>query len=175
MIEGGNLNYIRPEDTIMNVSIDYIKLALLYESKDEIQKILCNNFDRKKHFRGKKWDGDVYDFNGYKIIHTYRREFNNCNVLRLSQPTTTVAHDIHDLLIDIRLIIILPDRQADTIEIAHALHPRFLSYIDNNFKDVNVVLNRMIGFLKYNQVQPVIRKEDNHGYKDADSNNKQGT
>jgi len=107
MIANGNLNYIRPEDTIMNVSIDYIKLALLYESKYEIQKILCNNFDRKKHFRGKKWDGDVYDFNGYKIIHTYLREFNNCNVLRLSQPTTTVAHDIHDLLIDYKIDYVL--------------------------------------------------------------------
>ena len=58
MIANGNLNYIRPEETIMNVSIDYIRLALLNKSKYEIQKILCNNFDRKKHFRGKGgWDG----------------------------------------------------------------------------------------------------------------------
>ena len=55
---------------------------------------------------------------------------------------------IYDLLLDIRLILILPDRQADTIGMAHALHPRFLSYTDNNFKDVSAVLKRMRNFLK---------------------------
>ena len=51
---------------------------------------------------------------------------------------------IHDLLCDIRIILILPDREDDTVAWGHALQPRFLSYIDRDFTDVAAVLAKMV-------------------------------
>jgi len=51
---------------------------------------------------------------------------------------------IHDLLRDIRIILILPDREEDTVAWGHSLQPRFLSYIDNDFTDVAAVLDKMM-------------------------------
>jgi hypothetical protein len=51
---------------------------------------------------------------------------------------------IHDLLCDIRIILILPDRENDTIAWGHSLQPRYLSYIDSDFTDVAAVLGKMM-------------------------------
>ena len=50
----------------------------------------------------------------------------------------------HDLLTDFRLILILPDRNKDTIKRAHGLRPRFLTFSDGNMNDVTAVLQRML-------------------------------
>lgn len=49
-----------------------------------------------------------------------------------------------ELLHDIRIILILPDRSDETISAGYKLHPRFISYADSDFKDVAAVLKRMI-------------------------------
>ena len=51
---------------------------------------------------------------------------------------------IRDLLRDIRIILVLPDRDEDTIAKGHTLRPRFVSYSDSNFTDVCSVLGKMI-------------------------------
>jgi hypothetical protein len=51
---------------------------------------------------------------------------------------------IKPLLINMRIVLILPDRSDVTIEAAHSLHPRYLSFKDNSLKDINAVLTRMI-------------------------------
>jgi hypothetical protein len=51
---------------------------------------------------------------------------------------------IHYLLFDVRIILILPDREDDTVAWGHALQPRFLSYIDSDFTDVAAVLEKMV-------------------------------
>lgn len=45
---------------------------------------------------------------------------------------------------DISFIIVLPERSADIISAGYKLHPRFMSYADGDFKDVGVVLKKMI-------------------------------
>jgi hypothetical protein len=47
---------------------------------------------------------------------------------------------IRDLLRNVRIILILPDKEEDTIAKGHMLRPRFLSYIDSDFADVFAVL-----------------------------------
>jgi 6-phosphogluconate dehydrogenase len=49
-----------------------------------------------------------------------------------------------DLLADIPIILILPDRKRDTIEKGHKLYPRFLSYMDSDLSDVFLVLKKMM-------------------------------
>lgn len=52
---------------------------------------------------------------------------------------------IKSLLINMRVVLILPDRNNGTIEAGHTLLPRYLSFKDNNsLKDIKAVLTRMI-------------------------------
>ena len=56
---------------------------------------------------------------------------------------------IIDLLEDLRIILVLPDRDSDTISKGHRLRPRFLTYADSDLAEVGAVLERMLG------VQPI--------------------
>lgn len=51
---------------------------------------------------------------------------------------------IRDLLDGIRIILLLPDRDMDTIAKGHTLRPRFLTYADSDFLDVAAVLRKML-------------------------------
>ncbi|MBN1255627.1 MAG: hypothetical protein JXA50_10175 [Deltaproteobacteria bacterium] len=51
---------------------------------------------------------------------------------------------IRDLLRDVRIILILPDRDEDTIAQGHTLRPRFLSYTDSDFSDIVAVLKKCL-------------------------------
>jgi hypothetical protein len=51
---------------------------------------------------------------------------------------------IQDLLFDFRIVLILPDKEMNTMALGHTLRPRFVSYRDSSFKDVGAVLNKMI-------------------------------
>ncbi len=57
---------------------------------------------------------------------------------------------LNNLLDDIRIILILPNRDRDTISKGHLLLPRFLSYTDGDFADVGAVLKKMIENLDKN-------------------------
>jgi len=78
---------------------------------------------------------------------------------RLSQPSAEVPIvfllvagkedlidiiSIRNLLMDSRIIIILPDREDDTISKGHSLRPRFLSFIDSDFTELSAVLSKML-------------------------------
>ena len=51
---------------------------------------------------------------------------------------------IQDLLERARIILILPDRNEDTIKKGFALFPRYLTYVDANFDWVAAVLHKML-------------------------------
>ena len=51
---------------------------------------------------------------------------------------------IRDLLDDLRIILVLPDRERDTVSKGHILRPRFLSYIDSDFIEIAAVLNKIL-------------------------------
>jgi hypothetical protein len=51
---------------------------------------------------------------------------------------------IQNLLFDSRIILILPDKEDDTMALGHTLRPRFVSYRDNSFREVGAVLDKMI-------------------------------
>jgi hypothetical protein len=55
---------------------------------------------------------------------------------------------LKDFLIDVRIILILPDREHLTVIKGHSLFPNYTSYIDSNATDVASVLNKMISSLK---------------------------
>jgi hypothetical protein len=47
------------------------------------------------------------------------------------------------LLIEIHVVLVIPDRKKSTIELAHLLLPRFLSHIKSDFTNLKIVLNKM--------------------------------
>ncbi len=61
--------------------------------------------------------------------------------------------DVGDLIKDIRTILILPDRNHATVSHGHSLYPRFISYVDSDFKDVAAVLSRMSEQFQANKKQ----------------------
>jgi hypothetical protein len=52
---------------------------------------------------------------------------------------------IRDLLNNLRIILILPDREVDTIDKGRALYPRFIGYANGHLMDVSAVLEKMVG------------------------------
>jgi hypothetical protein len=48
-----------------------------------------------------------------------------------------------ELFQDLRIILILPDRKKMTVSMGHLLLPRFLDYMDGDFKKITAVLKRM--------------------------------
>jgi hypothetical protein len=51
---------------------------------------------------------------------------------------------LKDLLLDRRLILVLPDDDPETLSQGHTLRPRFVSTLAGNYSDVAVVLERMV-------------------------------
>ena len=51
---------------------------------------------------------------------------------------------LRDLLLDLRVVLILPDHDGATVSLAHRLGPRYLSYPENDGEDFGRVLGNMI-------------------------------
>jgi hypothetical protein len=49
-----------------------------------------------------------------------------------------------DMLTEIYIILVLPDREDDTIKLAHLLRPRFLSQTKDDFSDLSRIVAQMI-------------------------------
>jgi hypothetical protein len=66
----------------------------------------------------------------------------------LSPSNVTDLNEIVDarsILGDIRTILILPDREHDTIKMGHSLRPRFIGYGDGDHRETATVLGKMLG------------------------------
>jgi hypothetical protein len=76
-----------------------------------------------------------------------RQRANNLPIVVLHAARREDLSDIlaiRDLLIDVRIILVLPDRDKDTIAQGHTLRPRFLSYTDSDLADVFSVLKKCL-------------------------------
>jgi len=59
---------------------------------------------------------------------------------------------IQDLITDVRVIAIIPDREKETIAKGHLLRPRYLAYADGDFADVAAVLRKMLENINNNSI-----------------------
>jgi len=53
---------------------------------------------------------------------------------------------LRDVLQNVRVILLLPDREDETISLAHRLRPRFLANSESGFSDTMSVLRKMLGY-----------------------------
>lgn len=49
-----------------------------------------------------------------------------------------------ELILNNRIILVLPDQTQATVAAGHRLYPRFISYLDSDFSDVRSVLQTML-------------------------------
>ncbi len=61
-----------------------------------------------------------------------------------TQEDLTRVLSLGDLVADIRVILILPDRASETIKAGHRMRPRYMGYHDSDYSDVNKVLEKML-------------------------------
>jgi hypothetical protein len=74
-----------------------------------------------------------------------RGDMNIAVLLSTNRADLLEILSIKDLFEDIRTILILPDRDDETIARGHRLRPRFITFVDSDFKDVAAVLHKMLG------------------------------
>ncbi len=81
------------------------------------------------------------------LIQMFRRPLNKPSiavVLTTSKSELSDILSIRDFLLDVPIILILPDRNKETIAKGFTLYPRFMSYVDGDFNDVAAVLGKML-------------------------------
>jgi hypothetical protein len=77
-----------------------------------------------------------------------RRPRNDIEVVLISINDAIEIHQLNAmraLLLDLRLVMMLPRRDSDIVAWAHKLVPRFIAYADNGFEQVAAVLEKMLG------------------------------
>ncbi len=75
-----------------------------------------------------------------------RRPLNDPTIAILVADTREALKElivIRSLLSNVRMILVLPDRETETVATGHSMHARFLTYLDSNPVEVELVLNRM--------------------------------
>lgn len=92
-------------------------------------------------------DGDI---KVYRTINDLSRRLRQPkDELTIVVMLLAIREDVLDLLAirhlfrNVRIILVVPDLEEETIALAHRLRPRFLSYIDGNFSGLATVVNRM--------------------------------
>jgi hypothetical protein len=76
-------------------------------------------------------------------------------LLCMSQADLQEIFSLGEFLQDLKIILVLPDDDTETIIKAHNLRPRYLSWLDNNFFDIVTVLKRMVDLYG----APLVREE----------------
>jgi len=94
---------------------------------------------------------DQLDFLTCRTIHSLTDELlRPCGYLRIvvffvsRKEEFSTLGNIKKMLWNVRLILILPDNEIQTLLKAHQFFPRYLSYVDSDFKAVVTVLKRML-------------------------------
>lgn len=81
------------------------------------------------------------------LSNRLRRRFGDLAVVVLRAASRKELQEIlriRDLLDDVPVLLILPDREAETFSEGLNLFPRFISFEDTDFTDVSTVLERML-------------------------------
>jgi hypothetical protein len=81
------------------------------------------------------------------LTRRLRQSTGDLTVAILCASTREHLHELLGLgrwLNDLKIILVLPDSDSNTISQGHTLMPRFLSFTDSNFSDVSAVLEKML-------------------------------
>ena len=104
-----------------------------------------------------RYQNEIEEFVPAEEIEIYRTKEELSNRLRLPRKDITVAVlittnkkefrgilSLRELLRDLRIVLLLPNREKDTIAEGHSLKPRFLGYADSDLMFLAPVLKKML-------------------------------
>ena len=87
-------------------------------------------------------------YNGFdSLAKRFSRPFRKANIFVLVAADRLELKKIVSLrtyLLDMPVVLILPDGEKNTFKEGHSLYPRFISYLESSFDDVAAVLKKMI-------------------------------
>ena len=93
------------------------------------------------------------DIKRFNNIDTLCHQLNNSTITKNNKTITVLLIDdleelqdlikMRDKLTETRIIMILPDRDPETIKSGHALFPRYLDFSDTSFTEVGEVLRKI--------------------------------
>jgi hypothetical protein len=95
-----------------------------------------------------------------KRIQRLPRKIEVAVLLAQSNDQLLELVSLKDYLEDIRIILILPNMERETISKGHLLRPRFVDCTRENFSTVGAVLEKMIESLNNNQINPKGGKQE---------------
>ena len=64
--------------------------------------------------------------------------------------------EIQALMRDLRLVLVLPDRDSRMVSHAHKLTPRFIAYADHGLEQIGAVMKKMVQGSRSKLTQPVM-------------------
>jgi len=65
-------------------------------------------------------------------------------LLTASEEELRNIQTMRDAILEIHTILVVPDQTKNIIQLAHRLHPRFLTYKNNDFQQLSLVLRNMM-------------------------------
>lgn len=83
----------------------------------------------------------TYEFEGRLLQGRFNLDF--LVVLAETHEDLALLAGLRKILIDHRVILIVPDSLPDTLSFGHSFHPRFLTSVDSRFEDVKAVLQHI--------------------------------
>lgn len=89
--------------------------------------------------------------NASELLERLRHPFGDPAIAVLVAESTECLEELlvlRHLFRNVRIILILPERESSTVSKGHDLHARFLTYIDSDPAEVALVLNKMVEKLK---------------------------
>lgn len=93
-------------------------------------------------------NGRVEMYNALDKLQTRLNQTNHSEVIAVLFISDRIELEkivgFAEVLHDVKTILVLPDREPDTISMGHALYPRFIGYADSDLQDVAAVLDKML-------------------------------
>jgi hypothetical protein len=109
-----------------------------YQSADRLRVLLEGRFET----------GEVEtDRSLGALIQRLRKSGIEADIVILMPESRIELHEFYTALgesRDLRLVLVLPDREDETIAMAHKLRPRFIAYADGDYSDLTQVLHKML-------------------------------
>ena len=128
-----------------------MNIVFYANGKDEVlSKRLQKVIERTVSQKGLEIFQTYKDFS--KRIQRLPRKIEVAVLLAQSSDQLLELVSLKDYLEDIRIILILPNMERETISKGHLLRPRFVDYVDGDFSNVGAVLEKMINSKNNNQI-----------------------
>jgi len=90
----------------------------------------------------------------YNRIRQGRTDITAAVVFASDRQDIIKLQGIRELILDMRMIMILPDAEEESVKMGHSFYPRYISFTDSTFEDVAAVLQKIISNTRKDRTPP---------------------